>query len=99
MAREVYDYLSNEGGDILIKDGDFVIGESTEQHIHDMLLSHKGEWREFPWFGVGLTEYLKDEGQKVALRKEIEKMMSLDGAIPSLIKLNELPFVVEGAYK
>jgi len=44
--------------DILF-DGDFTIGESTEQHQETLLLASPGEIRSAPMAGVGLLGFFK----------------------------------------
>lgn len=55
------DILLDENNDLLIKDGDFVIGESDNEHIKSILIANKGEWKEFPELGVGMEELLNDD--------------------------------------
>jgi len=51
------DFLLNDG-DLQIKDGDFVIGYSDDQHIEHLLLAHVGEYTQFPLIGIGVSDYL-----------------------------------------
>lgn len=48
------DYLLDDDGDLLIQDGDFVVGTSDNQHIRDILVSFQGEWKQFPLIGAGI---------------------------------------------
>ena len=41
-------------GDILLTNGDYVIGESDMQHIEDILDAYPGEYRNAPLLGVYL---------------------------------------------
>lgn len=41
-------------GDILLKDGDYVMDESDMQHIEDILDAYPGEYRNAPLLGVYL---------------------------------------------
>lgn len=50
------DYLLDDNGDLLIKDGDFVVGPSDNQHIQDILQSFQGEWKQFPLTGAGILQ-------------------------------------------
>jgi hypothetical protein len=49
------DFLLDEHGDLLIENGDFVIGESNHQHIELLLTSMPGDWKAHPETGVGLA--------------------------------------------
>ncbi len=46
-----------EDFDLKIENGDFVINESDAQHIENILLAHKGNWKQHPIVGVGLVNY------------------------------------------
>ena len=80
MAKDI---LLDETGDLLIENGDFVIGESSQQHVQDMLLASPGGNKAAPLFGVGLIHYLHgpgNAGSKQKLKKNIEIQLKADGA-------------------
>ena len=63
-------------GDILLKDGDYVIGESDFQHIEDILDAYPGEYRNAPLLGVylqrsvnGLMDGSVEKGYKTSPTK------------------------------
>lgn len=60
MAK-VYDILLDETGDLAIKNGDLVIGESTLQHQRILLLATKGGFKQHPTTGVDIQSYLLDD--------------------------------------
>lgn len=72
------DILLDAEFDLLITAGDFVTGESTRQHQQLLLLTEKGELREFPTRGVGLASWLNDEGPG-DLNSQIKREYELDG--------------------
>lgn len=80
------DILLTADYDLLIKDGDFVIGESDVQHQQCLLLAEKGAYKQFPERGVGIMTYLLDENPDELLR-EIRLEFSKDG-----MKINRLAF-------
>lgn len=53
------DYLFDT--DLQIENGDFVIGESDNQHVRHILTSDKGEYKSNPEIGVGIIQMLNDE--------------------------------------
>lgn len=53
--------LDRETDDLLIENGDFVIGRSDEQQQKLILIAEKGEWKEFPELGVGIDKMLDNE--------------------------------------
>ncbi len=60
MAK-VYDIALDSTGDLLIVDGDFAIAESTEQHMEDLIIANKGEYKASPLVGVAISDFLNDE--------------------------------------
>lgn len=77
-----YDILLDNTGDLKVTNGDFEIGESDEQHIQDIILSHKGEWRADPVLGVGISTYInapRDLSNSNSLRQKIRKNLQYDG--------------------
>lgn len=72
------DFLLDEDGDLLIQNGDFVVGPSDVQHVEDIIQSFLGEWKQFPFVGVGLLQYIKSEdGQKAVT--SIKEQLQADG--------------------
>jgi hypothetical protein len=74
----VNDFLLDENGDLLIKDGDFVIGESDSQHVFDIITSFIGEWKQYPNVGVGIMQYLKAQNPNTAANS-IKQQLQADG--------------------
>jgi len=72
------DILLDDNLDLVIKNGDFVIGPSTYQNQQILLLSEKGTIREWPKAGVGIQSFLlgEDPGQ---LFREIRQQFEQDG--------------------
>lgn len=65
--------------DLLIQNGDFVIDESTRQHQQLLILTEKGENREFPTRGVGISNWLNDDTPSGDLNAAIKKEFIADG--------------------
>jgi hypothetical protein len=64
--------------DLRIENGDFIIGDSTEQNQHLLLLANKGEYKQYPKAGVGINGYFLDEAEQDMLR-EIRSQFENDG--------------------
>jgi hypothetical protein len=78
MAR--HDIILNDQGDLLIKDGDFVVGESDQQHVELLLSATKGSFLQYPTIGVGLANYVNKQDVDMAeLRRAIEVNLKADG--------------------
>jgi len=97
MAK-VYDILLDESGDLAVKNGDLVIGESTNQHQRLLLKACKGEFKQTPLVGVGLINYLKDEnpGQ---MKTEIRKQLKADKMVIKRLEIVNGEINIEGSYK
>lgn len=52
------DFLNDENNDILIQNGDFVIGDGVVQHSRLLIDLGQGEIRQFPNAGVGIINYV-----------------------------------------
>lgn len=71
------DFELNEN-DLVIKDGDFVIAESDQQHIEDTINAFPGWWKENPADGVGVFQYVNSAGQEQTIRREIQIQLQSD---------------------
>ena len=58
--------------------GDIVVKESTAEHQRQLVLCDKGDWKQNPLVGVGVFNYLNDEGTGDLVR-EIAQQWSGDG--------------------
>jgi hypothetical protein len=73
------DFLLDENYDLLVVNGDFVIGVSDNQHIQDIIQSYIGWWKQFPLVGVGIQSYVNSNGQDQALARSIQIQLQSDG--------------------
>lgn len=77
---EVFDIKTNNNDfDLEIRNGDFVTGESTQQHQRDLLLAQKGEYRQSPTIGVGIVDYLLGNETEDEFRRNVTKEFEADG--------------------
>jgi hypothetical protein len=70
------DLLHNEEYQLQVSSGDFVTGRSDEQHQGLLIVSAKGDFKEFPAACVGAWHYLKGEDEQgllSAIKWEFEK--------------------------
>ncbi|GGG33438.1 oxidase [Hymenobacter glacieicola] len=96
----VFDVLLNADYDLEIRGGDFVIGESTEQHQALLLYTNKGEWRQAPEVGIGIVEMLLDDASGVGIASEIQQQLELDGQQIMALRLSPQGALhLEGYYK
>lgn len=84
---------------LVIKNGDFVIGESDNQHQKHILLAYKGEYKQSQEVGVGIDQMLNDNSI-VPLLIESKKMLEYDGMIIDNITFaNDDKLIIDGKYK
>lgn len=93
------DILTDEDGDLLIKDGDIVIGDSDNQHQEDIILANKGEYKETPEIGVGIFQMLSDD-DPMSVLIEIKKNLQYDGMQVKNVKYEDNgKITIDGSYK
>lgn len=84
------DIMLDELNDLLIADNDLVIGLSDQQQQKHLLLTEKGDIKQFPDAGVGTLKFLESEDPGALLR-EISIQFSADG-----MKVKEVKFGTGG---
>lgn len=94
------DILIDNAYDLVIENGDFVIDESTNQHQHLLLITQPGEWKMNPTFGIGIENYLLDDGNLMRdLTKTVRKQFELDGMKVDYVKYNGKELKVDASYE
>jgi hypothetical protein len=73
------DYATNEDGTFIIKDGDFVKEPSEAQDMQRIIMSEKGEWKQFPTLGAALVKHIRSEVGRDFINKEIQTNLKSDG--------------------
>lgn len=84
------DFLLDENNDLLLKDGDLVIGNATLQHQNHIILAEKGEFKNAPEIGAAVRSHLNNENPRELLR-EIRRNFEYDG-----MKVNSLKVATNG---
>lgn len=91
------DFIYNE--DLEIKNGDFFIGESDNQHTEHILKASKGEYKGVPEIGVGIEQMLNSEDPTEFLI-EFKKNLQYDGQTVNDIRFTAAEkLIVESKYK
>lgn len=84
------DFLRDEQNDLVInKQGDFEIGESDQQHIGDIFIAQKGEFKEFPLLGFGAINYVKTTASEYQFARELSIQLEYDNYINPTIDTSE----------
>lgn len=81
------DILFND--EVMIKNGDFVIGDSENQHVKHILISSKAEYKANPELGVGVEKILNTE-EPMEFLIEAKKNLQYDG-----MKVRNISFTEE----
>ena len=79
------DFLTNDNLELIIRNGNFVIGESVEQEVNYIVLSNKGQFYKKPLLGVGVNKELNSTGRLIGIKQDIRNEIISDG-----IKVNKL---------
>lgn len=91
------DILLGTDGDLLIADGDFVIGDASVQNQYLLLKCQKGEFKQWPKACVGLESYLLDEAEQDMLR-EIRSQFENDGMKVNQLNYTDGKIIVDAPY-
>ena len=99
----VQDFLIDDTtGDLLIRNGDFVIGESDEQHIDHLLSAIQGDYPLNILLGVGIGRYVNapiDLNNANTLMRNIRVQAALDNLTINTLKANaDGSFDIDGEY-
>lgn len=93
------DILLTPEGDFQIENGDFVIGDATLQHQQDILISHKGEYKESPELGIGILTEVNNENPR-AILAQIKRNFEYDGMTVKTLKVSDNGnLVIDAPYK
>ena len=65
--------------DLAIQNEDFVIADSDQQHIEDIIAAYVGHYKEFPMVGVGISLYINSTGAQSELQRLIRLHLENDG--------------------
>lgn len=76
---EVFDFIVGDDGDLVFKNGDIELGESTLLHQRDLLLAYPGEFRQYPIIGAAIRQELNNNIGADELRQRIQREMERDG--------------------
>lgn len=81
--------IDNETNDIVLENGTLKTGVTDEQNAQLIILAEKGEFKEHPQLGVGISQFLKSTGREKELLRAIRVQLALDGIKPQTIDYND----------
>lgn len=77
----VTDHRHDDTNGLLIEGGDFAVVESEQDHIREIIISNKGEWKRHPLVGVGSLDFLNSPGNIDEIKKRIKLQLEFDNFI------------------
>lgn len=92
------DIILDDDLDLLIVDGDFVIGESINQEILLIINSSPGNWKQNPLVGVAINKFLASTGMGGTIRRNIEVGLQADGMTNVQVIVDETNLTAPGSF-
>jgi len=74
--------------DVIIKDGDFLVSESDQNAIQYILKADRGQFRQFPFVGLGLNKYHKSSIDPQIIKQAIKLQLKIDNFRVKRIDIN-----------
>lgn len=87
MAETRTDILLDENFDIIDEGFEWAEGESDDQHVLLLMITEKGENREFPFVGFGVRNRLKGKFEREKFLRELDVELELDGYTDASVQL------------
>ncbi|MCR4558720.1 MAG: hypothetical protein K5685_01415 [Bacteroidales bacterium] len=82
--------LDTETNDLKVKDGHLQIGDTLYQNLAIITEAHQGEFKQFPTLGVGLDQYLGEEGTyNATLKHAIRENAKYDNVKITALQISE----------
>ncbi|WP_143394579.1 hypothetical protein [Flavobacterium branchiophilum] len=92
------DLTLNSDYDLKIENGDFVIGDSTEQNVELLFISTPGDWKEHIEAGIAIERVAHGNIDRF-LDRTIRVQMEADGFKISELKISPLGISIDGGYE
>ncbi len=82
---QAQDILLDSGGEILFRNGDFLVGPSDKQSIQSVLNAHPGWWKQYVTLGVGMSQYLNSKDKNQQIQRSIKLNLESDAFVVDTI--------------
>lgn len=89
-----------DGGNYLepvVEGGELVVGDTLRQNQALLLMLHKGELKERPAVGVGISDMLLDN-DPIYWRTQIKEQLEMDGEKVDSVKITQTGIEIEATY-
>lgn len=82
--------LDTETNDLKVQNGHLQIGGTIYQNLAIIIEAHQGEFKQFPTLGVGLDQYLSEEGTtNNTLKHSIRENAKMDNVRITALQITE----------
>lgn len=92
----VQDILLDDNYDLLVKNGDFVVGDSDQQSADLIFQTYIGHWKENMLVGVGVEYYLNAPGGQQKLIADGTAQLRADGYFVNDIVFKDGQYYFDG---
>ena len=92
----LFDFDNN---DLEISNGDFVIGNSDQQNVQNIIQAHKGQFYQTPLIGVGILSEMNSAVTLQNIKNRIRTNLLIDGYDPDGIEIDKNFIVTVNAKK
>jgi len=75
--------------------GDFRLGDASNNLIKYIIVSHTGNWKEFPLVGVGVDNYLNSNITADEIETEIKSALQADVFRNPVVDASDFPSVID----
>ena len=92
--------IQDESGspDLELTGGAMTVGEVTEQNQYLLLITHQGEWKEFPLVGVGIGDLVNDS-DLMKWKRAIGEALEQDGQTIETLELTTDRLTIKASYR
>lgn len=94
MRKDILFGMVDDDYDLLIRNGDFVIGVSDIQHCRHIISAHPGHYKQWPRIGVGIIDDLKS-AMDASLTRRILIHLKADTYSPQNLKIRDNAIVLK----
>ena len=94
MRKDVLFGDEDGGYELLVKGGDFVIGNADIQNVRHIFTAHPGHYKQYPKIGIGIIDDINSTMDASLLRK-IQIHLKSDGYKSQNIKIRDNAIVIK----
>jgi len=91
-------FVCNEQGEAIIKDGDFLLGDSTRTHKRRLLVGYPASAKYAALSGVGIADFLLDD-ELIGLGQRITEQFERDGMTVRNIEVRNGKVIENASYR